>query len=190
MELRTLIFEEPGTQNTDATLAIAHERALALGIEQVVVASTHGHTARLAHERFAADGIDVVAVAICHCYGDKGWTMTDEERAAVEALGVPVHTGIHALMPTVGLGFAQKHGGFTPEMIVRDTLYAFCQGMKVAVECAIMAVDAGLIDAEREIIAIAGTDEGADTAIVCKPACSLRFHDLSIREILAKPRVG
>ena len=29
----------------------------------------------------------------------------------------------------------------------------------------------------------------ADTAIVCKPAYPRTFHDLEIREILAKPRV-
>jgi len=39
-----------------------------------------------------------------------------------------------------------------------------------------------------EVIAIAGSGSGADTAIVVKPAYARTFLDLEIREILAKPR--
>ncbi len=75
-----------------------------------------------------------------------------------------------------------------PNQIVRETLYRFCQGMKVAVEITLMSADAGLINISKEIIAIAGSDEGADTALVLKPAYSGNFTDLKIKEILAKPR--
>jgi hypothetical protein len=61
--------------------------------------------------------------------------------------------------------------------------------MKVAVECLLMAADAGLLDTGQEVIAIGGTGSGADTAIVCKPAHPRTFHELEIREVLAKPRV-
>ena len=61
--------------------------------------------------------------------------------------------------------------------------------MKVAVECILMAADAGYLDITSEVIGVAGTSSGADTAIVCKPAYPRTFHDLEIREILAKPRV-
>ena len=89
----------------------------------------------------------------------------------------------------MGSAFSEKHGGRAPEEIVRDTLYCFCQGMKVAVECLLMAADAGLLDMGQEVIAIAGTGSGADTAIVCQPAYPRTFHQLEIREVLAKPRV-
>ena len=39
-----------------------------------------------------------------------------------------------------------------------------------------------------EIIAVAGTDQGADTAIVVRPAYSRQFKKLGILEVLAKPR--
>jgi len=61
--------------------------------------------------------------------------------------------------------------------------------MKVAVECLLMAADAGLLDMSQEVISIAGTSSGADTAIVCKPAYPRTFLQLEIREVLAKPRV-
>jgi len=188
MEIKSLVFEQPGKQNTDATLAIAKERALALGIKQVVVASSHGYTARSAQKVFAPEGISVVTVTICQSFEDVGWTMDSETRSDLEAIGVRVHTGIHALGDDVGSAFSEKHGGVAPEEIVRETLYRFCQGMKVAVEVILMAADAGLLDMDQEAIAIAGTGEGADTAIVCKPAYPRTFHELVIREVLAKPR--
>jgi hypothetical protein len=189
MELRTLVFEQPGKKNTAATLSIARDRAQALDIRQVVVASSHGYTAREAHTVFAPHNIAVIAVTLCHSWEDKGWPMTVEEKAELLDLGVIVHTGIHALGDGVGSAFSGQFGGRAPEEIVRDALYRFSQGMKVAVECLLMAADAGLLDMEREVIAIAGTGSGADTAIVCKPAYPRTFFDLEIREILAKPRI-
>lgn len=189
MELKTLLFETAGEHNTDATLEIAWERARALGIRQVVVASSHGETARKAQAIFGSDGIKVIAVSICHSWAEKGWTMDAPTKAELATLGVIVHTGIHALGDGVGSAFSEKHGGRVPDEIVRDTLYCFCQGMKVAVECLLMAADAGLLDMTQEVISIAGTGGGADTAIVCKPAYPRTFHALEIREVLAKPRI-
>lgn len=62
------------------------------------------------------------------------------------------------------------------------------QGMKVAVEIAVMAADAGLLEREKEIIAVAGTAGGCDTAVVLSPAYSTNFFDLRIREIITMPR--
>jgi uncharacterized protein len=190
MEIKSLLFEQPGKLNTQATLEIVAERAQTLGIDQVVVASSHGYTARTAHDILAPLGIQIIAVTLCHSFESQGWPMTPEERAELEALGVAVHTGIHALGDGVGAAFSEKHGGRAPEEIVRETLYRFSQGMKVAVECLLMAADAGLLDVKKEVIAVAGTGSGADTAIVCRPAYPRTFHDLEIREILAKPRIA
>jgi hypothetical protein len=62
------------------------------------------------------------------------------------------------------------------------------EGLKVAVEVAVMAADAGLIPTDREVIAVGGTGRGADTAIVLKAAHMNNFFDLEVREIIAKPR--
>jgi hypothetical protein len=61
-------------------------------------------------------------------------------------------------------------------------------GIKVAVEVAVMAADAGLVPTDREIIAVGGSGGGADAAIVLKAAHMNNFFDLEIREIIAKPR--
>jgi len=183
-EGKILYFGTPGKLNTDATLQYTRERAEALGIKKIVVASTHGYTAKRARIIFAGMDVDIIAVTICAGYDDLGWTMTPEERAELEGLGITVLTSLHSLGDDVSDAF----GNTAPNRIVRETLYTFCQGMKVAVEVAVMAADAGLLDMESEVIAVAGTGEGADTALVLKPAVARKFRKLEIREILAKPR--
>ncbi len=183
-------FESAGPENTEETIELSLERASELGIRDVVVASTHGETGlRVANAFMGKDpGCNVVVVTISEAFGDQGWTMTKEERRRLLDRGVKVLTGIHALGDDVGTAFTEKHGGRGYNETVAQTLYRFCQGMKVCVEIVLMAADAGLIPVDREVLAIAGTDKGADTAIVVKPTYSMRFLDLKIREIITKPR--
>jgi hypothetical protein len=188
-ETTVLLFPKGGRECTAATIGIARKRALELGVTQVVVASSHGRTARAAHRALAADGIRVIAISISHGFEGKGWSMSDTTKAELREMGIEVHTGTHALGSSVGASYSARYGGPSQEEIIRDTLYRFGQGMKVAVECVLMAADAGLVQMRQEVIAIGGTGEGADTAIVCKPAYSRTFHDLEIREVLAKPRI-
>jgi hypothetical protein len=184
MQKNILYFEQPGKANTDATLGAARARAEELGIRQVVIASSHGSTALRARELFNGLPVEIIAVTINAAYSDLGWSMTEAERQPLIEHGIQVLTSVHTLGDDVNASFDVK----TPNMVVRETLYTFSQGMKVAVEIALMAADAGLLDMSREVIAIAGTDNGADTAIVIKPAYSRKFTELRIHEILAKPR--
>jgi len=181
-------FEQTGSGNTDETIKLAYERALELNIKDIVVASTHGNTALKAAATFNAQKFNMVAVTICEGYKSEGWAMSKEERAKLQAKGIKVLTGIHALGDDVNTAFTEKFGGKSFNEVVAQTLYRFCQGMKVCVEIVLMAADAGLISVDKEAIAIAGTGEGADTAIVVKPAYPRKFLDLKIKEIIAKPR--
>ena len=183
-------FEKPGSDNTEETIKLAHARALELNIRDIVVASTHGSTALKVAETFGDQGLNIVAVTICEGYKSEDWTMTGGERAKLQANGVKVLTGIHALGDDVNSAFTEKSGGKSFNWVVAQTLYRFCQGMKVCVEIVLMAADAGLIPVDGEVIAIAGTGKGADTAIVVKPAYPRKFLDLKIKEIIAKPREG
>ena len=187
MEKKILYFDKPGQENTKSLMELAWERASELGIHDVVVATSHGSTALLAKETFGRN-TNVVAVSISESYWDKGWCLTAEERANLESKGVTVFTGQHALGDGVNESFSDKYGGISPEMIVWEAYYRFGQGMKVAVEIVLMAADAGLILMEREVMSIGGTEDGADTCIIVKPAYTRKFLDLEIREIVAKPR--
>jgi len=183
-------FEESGSKNTDETLRLARERASELGIRDVVVATSHGGTALKAAKVFDAQKTNIVAVTLSEGFRSEGWTMTAEERKRLQDRGVKVYTGTLALGGDVGSAFSDKSGGATVNEVVCEALYRFCQGMKVAVEVALMAADAGLIPVDKEVMAIAGTSKGADTAIVVQPACPRKFHELKIKEIVAKPREG
>jgi len=188
VEVKVIYFGKGGAANTEKTLEAARERAKQLGIKDIVVASTHGGTALKAAKAFKDSKVNLVAVTISQAFGPEGWAMTPNERRKLEAEGIKVLTCSHALGDGVAASLAEKHGGRSMEQIVCDTLYRFSQGMKVCVEIVLMAADAGLISVDQEVISIAGTSEGADTAIVLKPAYPRKFHELEIREVLAKPR--
>ena len=187
MEGKTVYFEKRGKQNTETTLHLARGRAEELGIGQIVMASTHGHTALQAAEIFRGSGIELIAVSISTAFDKEGWTMSGEERQRIEQAGVRVLTGLHGLADGVAEGLYGEH---TPGSAVAYTLRLFSQGMKVAVEVAIMALEAGLIPSGAEIVAIGGTDQGCDTATVVRPAHAHKFREFRICEILCKPRIS
>jgi hypothetical protein len=185
-----MYFEKTGAINTEQILRLTYERAVELDITDIVVATTHGGTALKTVEIFDNPRFNIVAVTISEGYEDEGWTMTKAERTRLINKGIKVFTGTHALSGDVNTAFTKKFGSKSINEVVAQTLYRFCQGMKVCVEIVLTAADAGLISVEKEVIAIAGTDAGADTAIVVKPAYPRKFLDLKIQEIIAKPRAG
>lgn len=156
MEKTILYFEKAGPENTDKLLSVAKERIKELGIRDVVVATTHSGTAIKAQEALGTD-LNLVAVTISEGFKDKGWAITPSERKSLEDRGIKVLTSTHALGGDVSSAFTDKYGGDYPARSVRDTLYRFGQGMKVAFEIVLMAADAGLIGMEGEVMAIAGT---------------------------------
>jgi len=89
----------------------------------------------------------------------------------------------------VGRAVRKKLGTYELEEIIAYTLRIFGEGTKVAVEIALMAADAGLISTREPCISVGGTDRGADTAILLRPAHAQNFFDIRIMEILAKPQL-
>ena len=189
MEKSIIYFERKGPANTDETLKAARKKAEELGIRDIVIATTHGGTALKTAELFSKMNVNLVAVSISEAFKKEGWIMTEDERKKLHDKGIKVLTCIHSLGGGVPRAFAEKFGGISLEEVIRETLYLFSQGMKVCVEIVMMAADAGLIDINKESIAIGGTDSGADTAIVVKPSCARNFREFEIREIIAKPRI-
>ncbi len=186
METATLYFDRPGPDNTEATLAAAARRASELGIHQVVVATSTGKTALLAADAFT--DAKVVGVTLQRGLWEK-YVGTDPETVQqAESRGVVFLTCPHALMGAVDSAIGEKFGGLPPQHLISHVYYTWSQGTKVAVECMLMAADAGLLDMSEEVVSVAGTDHGADTALVLKPVFSHEFFSLRIRELIAKPR--
>jgi hypothetical protein len=174
-----------GKENTLDTLRIAKEEALKRGIRLVLVASTGGETGLTAARLFHKSGIQVIIVTHNSGFKDPGVQEFDQKaREEITSLGGIVYTGTHVLR---GLGAALRtRYNFSHEQVVADTLRMFGQGIKVCVEIAAMAADAGLIPA-CDVIAVGGTGRGADTAAVIAADSSNRFFNIKVREILAKP---
>jgi uncharacterized protein len=180
-----MYFPDAGPQHTNETLAIAKREALARGVKFVVVASTVGDTGVLAAELFHGTGIGVVVVTHNTGFKEPGRQEFDDGKLArIRELGGAVLTGTHILR---GLGAAiRSREGFSEELLVAAVLRMFGQGIKVCVEIAAMAADAGLVPPE-DVIAVAGTGRGADTCALVKADSSNRFFDIRVREIFAKP---
>jgi hypothetical protein len=85
---------------------------------------------------------------------------------------------------------SRRFGGVSQVETIAEALRSlFGHGLKVCVEIAIMAADAGAVPIE-DLIAVGGTGSGSDTAIVIRPAHMNNFFDARIREILIVPRGG
>lgn len=152
-----------------------------------MVATTNGDTAVKAAEIFS--GLKVVAVT--HVTGFRGpntQECTDENRKLVESKGGVVLTTAHAF-GGISRAMRNKFSTYVTGDIINNTLYIFGQGMKVVCEIALMAADSGLVRTDEEVISIAGTGRGADTAVVLTPVNTHNFFDLKVKEILCKPRL-
>lgn len=180
-----MYFQKAGIENTGKTLQIAKQEALKRGIKFVLVASTGGNTGLQAARIFHQTGIQVIVVTHNTGFKDPGVQELDQKaRIEIIKLGGIVYTGTHVLR---GIGAALRDRyKFSHEQVVADTLRMFGHGIKVCVEMVAMASDAGLIP-PGDVIAIAGTQKGADTAAIIKADSSNRFFDIKVREILAKP---
>jgi hypothetical protein len=187
MEVKTVYFEKAGIENTATTLKIAKKRAEELGIKTIVIASTVGDTAVKAMDVFK--GYKVIVVT--HVTGMRQpdtQEFAEENRKIVETKGGVILTTTHAL-GGLSKAMRNKYNTFVLGEIIADTLRIFGQGVKVVCEIAAMAADAGLVRTDEDIIAIAGSGRGADTAVVMQPANTHNFFDLKVREILCKPRL-
>ena len=112
--------------------------------------------------------------------------MKPELEKKIIEVGARILTCTHALAG-VERGMRKRFGIRGPVELIAEALRLFGEGMKVCVEIAVMAADAGLIPVDRNVVCVAGTGHGADTAIVVKPAHSSNFFDLKIVEIIAMP---
>jgi hypothetical protein len=192
MEEKITYFEKHGAVNTETTLRLARERADARGIRQVVLASSWGDTALLALDIF--EGMKVVVVGLSigpreHAgEAAKVRVFAPEVKQAVEAKGGVVLHGTHVFSGINRALRDQMNWNANPVSLISAALRVFGRGMKVALEVAMMATDAGLMDTDAEAIAIAGSGRGADTAVILRPVNAHRFFDLRVREIICLPR--
>lgn len=181
-----MLWSFPGTTNTPATIAAAVEACRQADLEHIVVASNTGNTI---YKLLELDVTDLNIVCVTHQVGFKKpgqHEMTDDTRRELAERGVSFLTTTH-LFGGVDRAISKKHGGLFPPDIMGNTLRMFGQGTKVAVEIAIMALDAGLVPYGVDVMAVGGTSRGADTACVVRPAHSLAAFDTRVVDVICRP---
>ncbi|MDF2592611.1 MAG: Pyruvate kinase, alpha/beta domain [Clostridia bacterium] len=179
-----MYWDKKGSDCTADTIHLTLQAAKENNIKYIVVASNTGATAEL----FANKGLEVVCVTHVNGFVNPGENeMSAESRSSLEAANIKVLTTAHALSGAER-AFSSRFGGIYPIEIVANTLRMFGQGVKVGVEIATMALDAGLIPFGESIIAVGGSVRGADSAIILKPAHAKDILSTRIEEIICKPR--
>lgn len=187
-------FDTPGADNTRFVVEAVSQRLEAGGTTKVIVASTSGETAvEFVHKLKGKAEFFCVSGAPYRREWGEGWPCIKEEyRQELDRLGVTVIDKAPYVFHSSVLEAAEWSGAFA-ERLVKETLYCFGQGMKVAVEVVLMAVAGGYVTPYEDVISIGGSGKGADTAIVLRatyPACIFDkdpSKKLEIKEIIAMP---
>ncbi|MEO0005754.1 MAG: pyruvate kinase alpha/beta domain-containing protein [candidate division WOR-3 bacterium] len=183
---KTTYFDRAGRHNTSETLKLALSYAQQLKIRNIVIASTTGSTA-LKLSRLAQNAFKIICVTHQSGFAQPGKSeLSPSIERKLTASGVVVLRTTH-LFGGVDRAIRRQFGGLGPPEIIANTYRTFGEGTKVAVEIAVMALDAGLVPYGKDIISIAGSSRGADTALVIRPAHSHQFFDTRIRQIICKP---
>ncbi len=190
MSRPTFYFDAHGEVNTDKTIELSRERAEELGVGKVVVASETGLSALKVLDAF--EGSEVIVVSSAAGTAVEGSVIGDlkigipdpemmeelEGRGAKVVRGTDPFWNISAhtdLMDTSKLG-----------MKFYEVL---CGGLHVCMTAVLEATDAGHLAQGEEVVALAGSFVGLDTAVVATAANSVNFFKaFEVREIICKPR--
>jgi len=197
-ELKSIFyFNVCGQINTEKTLELSVQRARELKIEKMVIASETGISAIKAVEMLRNSRIKLIVVTSAAntkientIIGDlkigipdkKIWNYLEKNGAKI----------VRATDPLYNIGAALEHHGVpTLATLIRFCLKMISSGTAVCVAAALMATDNGLLKEGEEIVAVAGSWVGLDTALVITATNSinlLKTGAMQIKEIICKPR--
>lgn len=183
-------FNQSGIENTDDVVEIVYNRLKEGDIKSVVVASSRGGTG-LKFARKMAGETNLVVVSSHPGFTSPGvWNFDLDALKELESKSCKVVKQSH-ILSGLDRSISAKFSGISyPEFLAESLRCLFGVGIKVAIECSIMAADSGAIPIDKTI-AVGGTGSekgrGADSAIVVWPSHFNNFFDFRVLEILAKP---
>ena len=213
------VFERPGPVNTDEVIEIV--KTVSSKYKHIVVASITGDCALKAAESITdkevicvtcpqgmsweVDKMDEGPFAtipelaqIRSAWTEQGLTrvpmgITKANRQKLDNLKVKI---VQGTIPFFGPSFSIRvhlHQ-VTGLDLMAKTLELISTGTLVCLECVLMSVDAGVIPEGQEVLALAGTERGLDTAWVIRSSASANlFHPskgVRFIELLAKPGIS
>jgi hypothetical protein len=188
-------FNEPGDRNTDLVVEAVVKRLEAGGVSKVIIATTSGETG-VKFARSLQGKCELVCVSEApyrhEAWGERWPCLQEGYKQELEQLGAVVVDQAPYVFHSSVLE-KSMWGAVSPEQLVKETLYSFGQGLKVAVEVALIAVSCGYVPPYEDVIGVGGSGKGADTAIVLRPTYPAAMFTketnkrLEIREIIAMP---
>lgn len=194
VERKVTYFKHCGEVNTEKVLQAVKLRCEEANLCQVVVASETGRSAIKALDVFNKTNIRLIVVTHypATTWGPKGNIPIGLRRKEyAKTLKKLEENGAKIVQSTRPFAPPSRSINWeypTPETFIDKTLEIFGAGTKIAIEAAIMATDAGEVNAGEEIVSCAGTYKGLDTALLVKTAHSGNFFkEYEVREIIAKP---
>jgi hypothetical protein len=155
-------FETEGKENIDTTLELVKRIAEELGIRNIVVASTTGFTAEKALDILKDLGVNLTVVG------------TERGRFSSHVLKRLEDTGHHVC-------FSREVSSDYPDM-ASLAYRRFSQGVKVAVQIAVIAAEKQFVSPDEDVVSIGKWD----TALIIKPSAT--FAALKVRELICMPR--
>ena len=189
-----IYFDKPGFKNTNSVIEAVKKRLKSGDLKYVIVPVTTGRTAEqfirelgktvrivtiseveVAHacEKIAETDQGILGKLISKRLKKKSGKMDKSFRDVVDITFLP---------------FCKEAWN-----VAKEILYAFSQGMKVAIEVSLAAVEIKKAEPYTRVISVGGTGEGADTAIVVRLAPQKEAFGkdpnkrLVVEEILAIP---
>ncbi len=154
----------------------------------LVVPTSTGKVVDLLIEKEIHKKTKVVAVLLHNGFhGEDSNRLSTEKRVEFLEHGIEVFQGTHSLSG-VERAVSRKFGGVSSVEIIAASLKLFGgDGVKVAIEVAVMAADAGIIPTTEEVLVAGGTSGGLDTLVAMKSAHMNNFFDLNLSRIFVKP---
>ncbi len=186
----TYYFHVHGEVNTRKTIELGRRRADELGVSTVVVASETGLTALEAMNTFGGHRLIVVSSA--------AGTRVEDTPIGDLMIGLP-DQGIYDELVSRGVLVVRGTDPFwnlSAHTQVIDTgklgmmfFKTICSGLHVCMTAVMEATDGGHLVEGDEVISMAGSWVGLDTAIVAKASNSVNFFkSFEVLEIICKPR--
>jgi hypothetical protein len=190
-------FDVCGQVNTEKTLELAIKRACELDIKNLIVASETGLSAMKASDMLQNSDIHLIVVTSAAgtkientIVGDLRIGIPDKKIwDQLERNGAKI---VRATDPLFNIGAAMEHNRIpTLATIIRLCLKMVSSGTAVCVSATLMATDNGLLKEGEEVVVVAGSWLGLDTALVVQATNSvnlLKAGVMQIKEIICKPR--
>ncbi len=186
MNVDTFYFEEASRDVTDQVIEQVRKFLNANHeIRHIVVATTEGATGLA----FAKAFRDFEVIVVTH---QTGFAKPNENELSEVLKSDIINEGAHVLTAThafagVPRAIRKEFGTWQTTEIIAVAYRTFGQGTKVCAEIAMMAADAGLIPVDSNVICVAGTGRGADTAWIIQPANTQAFPKIRMRACICKP---